>query len=302
MKLSETSIRRPVLASVMSLLLILIGLVSFNQLSLREYPRIDEPLVNVSTRLIGASSEVIESQVTKPLEDSIAGIDGVDIITSVSRTESSQITVRFKLSKDPDTAAAEVRDRVARVRGRLPEAADEPVISKVEADATPTIWLAYTSETMGPLELTDLINRVVKPRLQTIPGVADVQIGGDRRYAMRIWVDPDRLAAYKLTVQDVEDALRRQNLEVPAGRIESQQREFSVTARTDLSTPAQFGDLVSFDVRLDLPHYALVGSGTATVVATDATTLTNSAIEIIENQRHRLASTGCSRNRFLNSR
>jgi len=243
MKLSETSIRRPVLASVMSLLLILIGLVSFNQLSLREYPRIDEPLVNVSTRLIGASSEVIESQVTKPLEDSIAGIDGVDIITSVSRTESSQITVRFKLSKDPDTAAAEVRDRVARVRGRLPEAADEPVISKVEADATPTIWLAYTSETMSPLELTDLINRVVKPRLQTIPGVADVQIGGDRKYAMRIWVDPDRLAAYKLTVQDVEDALRRQNLEVPAGRIESQQREFSVTARTDLNTVAQFYEI-----------------------------------------------------------
>ncbi|MEY3295706.1 MAG: hypothetical protein RLZZ451_1754, partial [Pseudomonadota bacterium] len=163
MKLSETSIRRPVLATVMSLLLVLVGLVSFQQLSVREYPRIDEPLVNVNTRLLGASSEVIESQVTKPLEDSIAGIDGVDIMTSISRTESSQITVRFRLSKDPDTAAAEVRDRVARVRGRLPAAVDEPVISKVEADATPTIWLAYTSETMSTLELTDLINRVVKP-------------------------------------------------------------------------------------------------------------------------------------------
>jgi multidrug efflux pump len=243
MQLSETSIRRPVLACVMSLLLVLVGLVSFNQLSLREYPRIDEPLVNVQTRLVGASSEVIESQVTKPLEDSIAGIDGVDILTSVSRTEQSQITVRFKLTKDPDTAAAEVRDRVARVRGRLPDAADEPVISKVEADATPTIWLAYTSETMGTLELTDLINRVVKPRLQTVTGVADVQVGGDRRYAMRIWVDPDKLASYRLTVQDVEDALRRQNLEVPAGRIESQQREFSVTARTDLNTVAQFSEI-----------------------------------------------------------
>ncbi len=243
MRLSETSIRRPVLATVMSLLLVLVGLVSFKQLSLREYPRIDEPLVNVSTRLLGASSEVIESQVTKPLEDSIAGIDGVDIMTSVSRTESSQITVRFKLSKDPDTAAAEVRDRVARVRGRLPAAVDEPIIAKVEADATPTIWLAYTSETMGVLELTDLINRVVKPRLQTVPGVADVQIGGDRRYAMRIWLDTDQLASYKLTVQDVEDAMRRQNLEVPAGRIESQQREFSVTARTDLNTVAQFKDI-----------------------------------------------------------
>ncbi len=243
MQLSETSIRRPVLACVMSLLLILVGLVSFKQLSLREYPRIDEPLVNVSTRLLGASSEVIESQVTKPLEDSIAGIDGVDIMTSVSRTESSQITVRFKLTKDPDTAAAEVRDRVARVRGRLPAAVDEPIIAKVEADATPTIWLAYTSETMGTLELTDLINRVVKPRLQTVPGVADVQVGGDRKFAMRIWIDPDQLAAYKLTVQDVEDAVRRQNLEVPAGRIESQQREFSVTARTDLNTVAQFNEI-----------------------------------------------------------
>jgi multidrug efflux pump len=151
--------------------------------------------------------------------------------------------VRFKLTKDPDTAAAEVRDRVSRVRGRLPDAVDEPVIAKVEADATPTIWLAYTSETMGPLELTDLINRVVKPRLQTVPGVADVQIGGDRKYAMRIWLDPDKLAAYRLTVQDVEDALRRQNLEVPAGRIESRQREFSVTARTDLNTVAQFNDI-----------------------------------------------------------
>jgi multidrug efflux pump len=240
MKLSETSIRRPVLASVMSLLLVLIGLVSAQQLSVREYPRIDEPLVNVSTVLRGASSEVMESQVTKPLEDSIAGIDGVDIMTSTSRTERSQITVRFKLSKDPDTAAAEVRDRVSRVRGRLPEDTDEPVIAKVEADATPTIWLAYVSETMGPLELSELINRVVKPRLQTVPGVADVQIGGERKYAMRIWLDPERLAAHRLTAQDVEDALRRQNLEVPAGRIESQQREFSVTARTDLNTPAQF--------------------------------------------------------------
>ncbi|MEO5734386.1 MAG: efflux RND transporter permease subunit [Rubrivivax sp.] len=243
MKLSEISIRRPVLASVMSLLLVLVGLVSFKQLSIREYPRIDEPLVNVSTTLLGASSEVIESQVTKPLEDSIAGIDGVDIMTSVSRTERSQITVRFKLTKDPDTAAAEVRDRVARVRGRLPAAVDEPVIAKVEADATPTIWLAFTSETMDPLELSDLINRVVKPRLQTVPGVADVQIGGERKYAMRIWLDPDKLAAYRLTVQDVEDGLRRQNLEVPAGRIESKTREFSVTARTDLNTVLQFEDI-----------------------------------------------------------
>ena len=243
MRLSEISIRRPVFATVMSLMLLLVGLVSFSKLSLHEYPRIDEPVVTVNTRLTGASSEVIESQVTKPLEDSIAGIEGVDTVTSISRSEQSQITVRFKLEKNPDNAAADVRDRVARVRGRLPTAVDEPVIAKVEADAQPTLRMAFTSESMDPLEVTDLVNRVVKPRLQTIPGVADVEIGGDRRYAMRIWLDADRLAAYRLSVQDVEDALRKQNLEVPAGRVESRQREFNVTARTDLNTVAQFRDI-----------------------------------------------------------
>ncbi len=241
MLLSDTSIRRPVFATVLALLILLVGAVSYTRLQVREYPRIDEPVVNVNTRLIGASSEVIESQVTKPLEDSIAGIDGVEIITSISRSEQSQITVRFKLEKNPDDAAADVRDRVSRVRARLPDSIDEPVIAKVEADATPTIWLAFTSETLTPLEVTDLATRIVKPRLQTVPGVADVQINGDRKFSMRIWLDPDKLASYKLTVQDVEDALRKQNLEVPAGRIESQQREFSVTARTDLNTVPQFG-------------------------------------------------------------
>ncbi|MDH4053446.1 MAG: efflux RND transporter permease subunit, partial [Rubrivivax sp.] len=175
MRLSETAVRRPVFATVLSLLIILVGLVSYDRLTVREYPRIDEPVVTVRTNLTGASSEVIESQVTKPLEDSIAGIDGVDIITSISRAEQSQISVRFKLEKDPDDAAADVRDRVSRVRGRLPDAVDEPVIAKVEADASPTIWITYTSETLSPLELTDLVNRIVKPRLQTVPGVADIQ-------------------------------------------------------------------------------------------------------------------------------
>ena len=236
-------------------MIVLLGAVSFNKLSVREYPRIDEPVVNVSTRLIGASSEVIESQVTKPLEDSIAGIDGIEILTSISRAEQSQITARFKLSKDPDSAAADVRDRVSRVRARLPAAIDEPVIAKVEADAFPVLWLVFSSDTMSSLAITDVVSRIVKPRLQTVPGVADVQINGDRKYAMRIWLDADRLAAYRLTVQDVEDALRKQNLEVPAGRIESQQREFNVTARTDLNTEAQFAEVAlkqasGFSVRL----------------------------------------------------
>jgi multidrug efflux pump len=240
MQLPEISIRRPVFASVLSLLILLVGIVSFNGLTVREYPKIDEPTVTVSTRFGGASSEVIESQVTKPLEDSLAGIEGLDVITSISRQEQSQITVRFKLERDPDSAAADVRDKVSRVRQRLPQDVDEPVIAKVEADASPVIWLALTSDTHSALQLSDFANRLAKPVLQTAPGAAEVRVYGERRYSMRIWMDPDRLAAYALTVQDVEDALRRSNLEVPAGRIESTLREFNVTAATDLQTPEQF--------------------------------------------------------------
>lgn len=243
MQLPEIAIRRPVFATVLSLLILLVGAVAFNGLTVREYPRIDEPNVTVTTTFGGASSEVIETQVTKVLEDSLAGIEGVDIITSISRQEQSQITVRFKLERDPDSAAADVRDKVSRVRQRLPQEVDEPVIAKVEADAQPVIWLALTSDAMTSLELSDLANRAVKPRLQTAPGAADVRIFGERRYSMRIWLDADRLAAYKLTVQDVEEALRRSNLEVPAGRIESAQREFNVTAATDLQTPEQFREI-----------------------------------------------------------
>jgi multidrug efflux pump len=244
MQLAEVSIRRPVLAVVMSLLIVLIGAVSFKSLSLREYPKIDEPTVTVTTRYVGASAEVVESQVTKPLEDSIAGIDAVDVITSISRAEQSQITVRFRLEKDADTAAAEVRDRTARVRNRLPQTAEEPVIAKVEADAFPVIWLAFSSDTLDALQINDLVNRVVKPRLQTVTGVADVRIFGERKYAMLVSLDHARLSSYKLTPQDVEDAIRRNNLELPAGRIESSTREFSVSSQTDLNRAGQFGDIV----------------------------------------------------------
>ena len=244
MQLAEVSIRRPVLAVVMSMLIVLIGVVSFKSLSLREYPKIDEPTVTVTTRYVGASAEVIESQVTKPLEDSIAGIDAVDVITSISRAEQSQITVRFRLEKDADTAAAEVRDRTSRVRNRLPQAIEEPVIAKVEADAFPVIWLAFSSDTLNALQINDLVNRVVKPRLQTVTGVADVRIFGERKYAMLVSLDHARLSSYKLTPQDVEDAIRRSNLELPAGRIESSNREFSVSSQTDLTRPGQFGEIV----------------------------------------------------------
>ncbi len=263
MVLSDICIRRPVFSTVLSLIIVLIGAVSYSRLSVREYPKIDEPVVTVSVNYLGASADIIETQVTKPLEDSIAGIEGVDVLTSISRAERSQISVRFRLDREPDGAAADVRDRVARVRGKLPQAIDEPVIAKVEADANPIIWMAFSSDNRNALDVSDIANRVVKPRLQTLPGAADVRIFGERKYAMRVWLDPDRLAAFRLTPNDIEDALRRQNVEVPSGRIESQQREFTVVSQTDLQRVVDFENVVirtvnAYPVRLkDVARVAL---------------------------------------------
>ena len=244
MILSDLCIRRPVFATVLSLVVALVGVVCYQRLSVREYPKIDEPVVTVETKYRGASADVIESRVTKPLEDALAGIEGVDVLTSISRAENSQITVRFRLERNPDAAASDVRDRVARTRGKLPVDVDEPVIAKVEADANPVIWLALSSDRLSALDVSDIASRLVKTRLQTLPGAADVRIFGERRYSMRIWLDRNKLAAYRLTPQDVEEALVRQNVEVPAGRIESRAREFSVVAETDLSRPDQFENVV----------------------------------------------------------
>ncbi|TXL73945.1 efflux RND transporter permease subunit [Vineibacter terrae] len=248
MVLSDICIRRPVFATVLSLVVVLVGLVSFNRLTVREYPNIDPPVVLVKTVYRGASAEVMESQVTRVLEESIAGIEGIDYMRSTTRQEESQIAVRFTLSRDPDASANDVRDRVGRVRGRLPDEIDEPVISKVEADAQPILYLAFSSSRHTPLEITDFADRYVKDRLQSIDGVAEARIFGERRYAMRIWLDAARLAAYNLTPQDVENALRRQNVEVPAGRIESNETEFTVLAETDLRVPEQFGAIIIREV------------------------------------------------------
>ncbi|MBL8573826.1 MAG: efflux RND transporter permease subunit, partial [Hyphomicrobiaceae bacterium] len=244
MSLSELCVRRPVFATVMSLMLVLIGIVSYQKLPVREYPNIDEPVVSVTTRYTGASPEIIENQVTQVLENSIAGIEGIDVLNSSSRSETSRVTVRFRSSVNPDVAASDVRDRVGRVRGRLPDAIDEPVIAKVEADAQPIIYVSFTSDRMNALDLTDYLDRFVNDRIRNLDGVADVTVLGERRYAMRIWIDDQRLAAYRLTIQDVEQALRGQNVEVPSGRIESRDREFTVLSRTGLATPAEFEKVV----------------------------------------------------------
>jgi len=243
MQLPELSIHRPVLATVMSLLILLVGLICYDRLAVRQIPNVDEPIVTVATNYPGANAQVIESQITKPIEDALSGIEGIDFISSVSRAESSQVTVRFKLNRDPDAAASDVRDRVAQSRKALPEEANEPIVQKQEADAQPIIWLAFSSDRHDLMEIADVALRLVKDRIQTIPGVAEAQVRGNR-YAMRVWLKPDRLAGYELTPLDIEVALRAQNIEVPAGRVEAINREFTVLAETDLREPQQFADIV----------------------------------------------------------
>ncbi|MEQ8949102.1 efflux RND transporter permease subunit [Parvibaculum sp.] len=256
MNISELFIRRPVFATVVSLILMLIGLVSYDRLSVREYPEIDEPVVTVTTTYRGASASVVEREVTQPLEDSMAGIEGIEVLSSASRAETSQVTARFSLETDPDVAASDVRDRVGRARGLLPDEIEEPIIAKVEADAQPIMYIAFKSDRMSELDITDYLDRIVTDRLQNQPGVAQVSIFGGREYSMRVWIDRARLAAYNLTVQDIENAVRAQNAEIPSGRIESLDREFTVVSKTALQTPEEFENIVvkeadGFQVRMN---------------------------------------------------
>lgn len=255
MKIADFCIRRPVFATVLSLMIVLIGLISYDRLSVREYPAIDEPVVSVITNYKGASPEVIESQVTKPLEDQLSGIEGVDVMTSRSRSERSLINIKFNLSRSPDAAAADVRDKVSRARRFLPDEVDEPIINKVEADSTPIIYLGVEMGEYSPIQASDYINRYIKTRLSVLPGAAEIRVFGERLPAMRVNVDRARMAGLNLTVQDIESALRKQNVLIPAGRIESQLREFSVVSSTDLQTVEQFQNVIvahrnGFPIRL----------------------------------------------------
>src|SRR5918993_3167690 len=243
MILSDSSIRRPVLATVMNLVILLVGVICYQRLAVRLIPNVDVPVVTVATGYPGANAQVIESQITKPIEDALSGIEGIDFIQSVSRAESSQVTVRFKLDRDADAAASDVRDRVAQARGVLPEEANEPIVQKQEADAQPIIYLAFSSDRHSLIEIADYANRIVKDRVQNLPGVAQAQVYGNR-YAMRVWLDPEKLSAVGMTPADVETALRTQNIEIPAGRVESRQREFTVLSQTDLKTPEQFAAII----------------------------------------------------------
>jgi multidrug efflux pump len=244
MWLSDTSVRRPVLATVFSLLLIAFGLLSFQNLPLRELPDVDPPIVSVETTYIGASAAVIENRVTKPIEEQLAGLEGIHKIVAESSEGISRITVEFELSRDLDNAANDVRDRVAASRDEMPEEADPPEIYKAQSDASPIMWLNLNGPDLGSLVLTDYADRHIVDRLSVVNGVARVVLSGAKHYAMRIWLDRVALAARELTVADVEDALRAQNVELPAGRIESIDRDLTVRVDRGYLTPEDFRALV----------------------------------------------------------
>jgi len=242
-KLSDLSIRRPVFAAVISLLLVALGVMAFTRLTVRELPNIDPPIVSVSVSYPGASAAVVETRITQILEDALAGIEGIRTIESRSRNGRADVTIEFNLTRDIEAAANDVRDAISRVMDRMPIEADPPEISKVEADADPIMWLNMRSSVMDTMELSDYADRYVVDRLSALDGVARVQLSGAQRYAMRIWLDRDAMAARGVTASDVEQALRNENVELPAGRIESETRDFTLRVERGYREPEQFAQI-----------------------------------------------------------
>lgn len=244
MKLSEVSIKRPVFAIVINIILILLGLIGLDRMSIREYPDIDVPIISIRTSYQGASPEIIETQVTKVIEDAVTSIDGIDYIASDSRRGSSSINITFNPNKNIEEAANDVRDRVARAKRSLPDEVDDPIIQKSDSDADPVVILALSSDQYSAIELTKMIETIVQPQIELLDGVANVTLWGGREPVMRIWIDPQKMAILDVTVNDVESALRAQNVEIPAGTIKSSTQEFSIVARTDLNQVEEFRNII----------------------------------------------------------
>lgn len=244
MLLSDVSVRRPVFAAVISLILVIIGLMSVSSMSIREYPDIERPVVSISTTYRGAASDIVERRVTQIIEDQIAGISGITKISSTSFDERSRISIEFSRDRDIDAAANDVRDRVSRVLNNLPDEAEPPEVSKQDSSATTSMWVNISSESRSLMEVSDFSDRYVVDALSVVDGVAQIRGSGNRRPAMRVWVDPNRLAARGLTVTDIEDALRRENVQIPSGRLESTTREFTLRTDTGFRSVADFEQLV----------------------------------------------------------
>ncbi len=260
MSLSSVCIRRPVLTIVMSCLVALFGIIGFTRLGVREYPNVDPAVISVNTLYTGANADVIESQITERLEDAISSVPGIRTINSTSRDGRSAITIEFGLETDLETAANDVRDKVAGAVGNLPTDADPPVVSKADADATPIIVMNISSSSHNLLQLSDIANKVFKERLQTIPGVSEVRIFGEKRYSMRLWMDPRKLAAYRLTPLDVRNALNADNIELPAGRIEGNDVELTVRMLSRLEMPEEFNNLIIREQNGQIIRFRDIGS------------------------------------------
>jgi multidrug efflux pump len=236
MSLSSTSINRPVLAIVMSLVIIIFGVIGFRYLSIREYPSVDPPIITVSATYTGASADVMQGQVTEPLEEALNGIAGIKNLTSNSRDGRTQITVEFDLDADLETAANDVRDKVSGAQGRLPRDIDPPVVSKANADSQPIVITYLNSNRRTLLELTDYANNTLKERIQTIPGVSEVRVYGERKYSMRLWLDPVKLSALRVSPVDVQAALTRENVELPSGAVSGEATQLTLRTMGRLSS------------------------------------------------------------------
>jgi len=244
MWLSDISVKRPVFATVLSLMLVAFGAMSFRDLTVREYPDVVQPVVQVQASYPGAAADIIETRITQVLEGELNGIEGVRTIRSVSRDENAQVTVEFELYRDIDEAANDVRDRVSRVVRRLPEDVEPPSVSKADSDTQPVMWLTLTSDRLGMMDLTDYMERYVLDRFEQISGVSQINVFGSGGPSMRVWLDPLKMAARNLTVTDVENALRRENLELPAGVVESESRDFRVRIARNYQSAEDFQNLV----------------------------------------------------------
>ena len=244
MNISELSIRRPVMATVLTLIILLFGLIGYTSLGVREYPSVDNPIISVSCSYPGANADVIENQITEPLEQNINGIPGIRSLSSVSKQGSSRITVEFELSVDLETAANDVRDKVSRAQRYLPRDCDPPTVSKADADASPILMVTIQSDKRSLLELSEIADLTVKEQLQTIGDVSSVEIWGEKRYSMRLWLDPVKMAGYGITPVDVKNALDRENVELPSGSIEGNTTELTIRTLGLMHTAQEFNDLI----------------------------------------------------------
>ncbi len=244
MNISELSIRRPVLSTVMTLIILLFGFIGYNSLGVREYPSVDNPIISVSCSYPGANADVIENQITEPLEQNINGIPGIRSLSSTSSQGSSRITVEFELSVDLETAANDVRDKVSRAQRYLPRDCDPPTVSKADADATPILMVTIGSDKRSLLEISEIADLTVKEQLQTIPDVSSVEIWGEKRYSMRLWIDPIKMAGYGITPMDVKNAVDKENVELPSGSIEGNTMELSIRTLGLMHTAEEFNNLI----------------------------------------------------------